>query len=92
VTARNEIFQRRNIETRLNVSRQHTPAIERRIRRRREFRRPAGQLFQRVGIHHNPAPAALYPFERLSHCRRGFPQWNRIVGLARDVETGVAFD
>ena len=46
-------------------SRQHAPAEQRRVRRRRKFRRPAGQFFQRIGIHHRcrarparPAPAA----------------------------------
>src|SRR5829696_1260750 len=69
--------------------RQHAPAEQRRFRRRRQLRRPARHFFQRVGIHHHPAPDALDPRQRLPPRRGEIPQRQAIIRLARDIEAGV---
>ncbi len=45
--------------------RQHAPAEQRRVRRRREIGRPAGYFFQRIGVHDDAAPGAFDALQRL---------------------------
>src|SRR6185369_15354393 len=71
---------------------QHAPAEEGRIRRRREVGRPALELLQRIGIHHDAAPAALDDLKRRPHSRRVVPQQQAVIRHAADIEAGVSLD
>ncbi len=57
---------------RIREHRQHAPAEERRIRRRRQIRASSRDLLQRIGVHHHAAPAPRHALQRLAHRR-----WSR---------------
>ena len=50
------------------------------------------RFLQRIGIHHDPAPASLHLLQRLPDRRRRRPDGIGLVGFARDIEPGVALD
>src|SRR5579872_3088107 len=71
--------------------RQPAPLKERRILERRQIRRPAGEFFQRVSIHDNPAPDPVDARERLSFGRNKGPQGDgrTVLRLTRDIEADM---
>src|ERR1043166_9268712 len=60
-----ELLLLRRCGRRIKAPRQNPPAEERCIRRRRKLGRPAGQFFQRIGVHHDAAPGAIDALQRL---------------------------
>src|SRR6478609_2082775 len=76
----------------LEFPRQHPPLKQRRIRWRREFRRPAGELLTHVGIRQNAAPPTFDLAELLALRRDRSPHRCAIVRLSPDIDACMPAD
>src|SRR5581483_737550 len=85
---------RSDLQSRKNSPRQPAPLKQRRVLWRRQFRRPAGESFQRVAVHHDSTPDTVHPSDLLALGRNKSPQGNgrTVLRLTRDIEADMATD